>query len=115
MRPAIAEYPMSTTVVVVIAAISPGSASGRNTLVTIWPLDMAMTWAASTVPEGTSSREVSTRRAKNGAVAIVSETVAATGPIDVPTSHWVNGISATIRIAYGIDRVMLTMMDDKMA
>src|SRR5699024_507858 len=106
---------MSTTVVLVIAEINPGRASGKKTLETIWPLDMPITWAASTVPEGTSRSAVSTRRAKNGAVAMVSETVAAIGPIEVPMSHWVNGMSATIKIAYGIERVMLTMIDDSTA
>src|SRR5690625_434051 len=109
-----AEYPMSTTVVFVMAEIRPGRASGKNTLETICPLEMPMAWAASTVPDGTSRSAVSTRRAKNGAVAMVSETVAAYGPIEVPTIHWVKGMRATIRIAYGMDRVMLTMIDDRM-
>src|SRR5690625_1450357 len=104
---------MRTTTVLVVAAMSPGKASGRKTLETIWPLDMPMTWAASTVPVGTSRSAVSTRRAKNGAVAMVRETVAAYGPIEVPTIHWVKGMRATIRIAYGMDRVMLTMIDDR--
>src|SRR5699024_12124042 len=72
-----------------------------------------MTSAASTVPVGTSRREVSTRRAKNGAVAMVSETVAAIGPIEVLTSHWVNGMSATIQIAYGIERVIFTTTEER--
>src|SRR5690625_282883 len=105
---------MRTTTVLVVAAMSPGKASGRKTLETIWPLDMPMTWAASTVPVGTSRSAVSTRRAKNGAVAMVRETVAAYGPVEVPTIHGVKGRSATIRIAYGMDRVMLTMIDDRM-
>src|SRR5690625_2821698 len=110
-----AEYPMSTTVVFVMAEIRPGRASGKNTLETICPLDMPMTWAASTVPDWTSRSAVYTRRAKNGAVAMVSETVAAYGPIEVPTNHCVNGMSATIKMAYGIERVMLTITDDKIA
>src|SRR5699024_5271578 len=115
ISPAIAEYPIRTTTVLVIAAIRPGRASGKNTLGTIWPLDRPITWAASTVPEGTSRSEVSTRRARNGAVAMVSDTVAANGPIEVPTIHWVNGISAPIKIAQGIERVILTRIEDNTA
>src|SRR5699024_3431117 len=112
ISPAIAEYPIRTTTVLVIAAIRPGRASGKNTLVTIWPLDRPITWAASTVPEGTSRSEVSTRRAKNGAGAMVSDTGAANGPIEVRTIHGGNGISATIKIEEGIERVILTTVED---
>ena len=51
-------------------------------------------------------------RAKNGAVPMVREMVAAMGPIAVPTSHLVSGMSATMRMAYGIDLVMLTITAD---
>ena len=77
-----------------------------------WPRVEPMTCAASTVPEGISRSADSTRRAKNGAVPMVREMVAAMGPIAVPTSHLVSGMSATMRMAYGIDLVMLTITAD---
>ena len=71
-----------------------------------------MTIAASILPELTSRRAVSTNRAKNGTVPIVSETQAAKAPIDVPVIARANGIRAIIRMANGMDRVIFTMTSD---
>src|SRR5450830_1443013 len=64
--------------------------------------------AASTRPWSTSRSAVSTRRAMNGAEAIVSGTIAAAVPIDVPTKKRVNGITATSKMMNGVERTALT-------
>src|SRR5690606_2028410 len=87
----------------------PGRASGSSTLVTIWYGVAPIACAASIRPAGTSRRAVSTRRAMKGIAAMVSGTMAAAGPIEVPTTRRVNGITATIRMMKGVERAALTM------
>src|SRR5450830_30083 len=64
--------------------------------------------AASTRPWSTSRSAVSTRRAIKGADAMVSGTMAAEVPIEVPTKKRVNGITATNRMMKGVERTALT-------
>src|SRR5450830_1983280 len=67
-----------------------------------------MACAASTRPWSTSRSAVSTRRAMNGAEAMVSGTIAAAVPMDVPTKKRVNGITATSKMMNGVERTALT-------
>src|SRR5690606_9166008 len=69
-----------------------------------------MACAASTRPRSTSRRAVSTSRATKGAAAIVSGTMAAAVPIDVPTKKRVSGIMATSKIMNGVERTAFTSM-----
>ncbi len=66
--------------------------------------------AVSINPPSTSRIAASTKRATNGAAAIVSGTIAAPEPIEVPATSRVNGMIATTRMMKGVDRVALTIM-----
>src|SRR5690606_27471705 len=68
-----------------------------------------MLCAASMTPMSTSWRAVSTSRATYGTAATDSGTMAAVVPMDVPTTHRVNGMMATIKMMNGMERPMLTM------
>ena len=86
----------------------PGSASGSSTFHTIWLVVAPMAWAASTRPWSTSRKAASTRRATNGAAAIVSGTTAAAVPMDEPVMKRVNGMMATSRMMKGVERTAFT-------
>ena len=86
----------------------PGSASGSSTLRMICNGVAPMARAASIRPDSTSRIAFSTRRAMKGTVAIVSGTIAAVVPIDVPATIRVKGMIATTRMMNGTDRVALT-------
>ena len=86
----------------------PGSASGSSTFHTIWLVVAPMACAASTRPWSTSRSAASTRRATNGAAAMVSGTTAAAVPMDEPVMSRVNGMMATSRMMKGVDRTALT-------
>jgi hypothetical protein len=64
--------------------------------------------AASTTPRGTSSSAASSRRATNGIAAMVSGTIAAVAPIDVPVMSRDSGMTSTSRITKGSERPMFT-------
>ena len=67
-----------------------------------------MARAASVRPGSTSRIALSTIRAMKGAAAIVSGTIAALVPIDVPAMRRVNGMMATTRMMNGVERVAFT-------
>ncbi len=94
---------------IVNPATTPGSDSGNSTLKTIWLVVAPIACAASIRPRSTSRSAVSTRRAMNGAAAIVSGTTAAAVPIDEPTTSRVNGITATSKMMNGVERTALTI------
>ena len=55
-------------------------------------------------------KTLNTILATKGAAAIVRGTIAATGPIALPTINLVSGITATIRITKGIERPILMIV-----
>ena len=65
--------------------------------------------AASITPLSISLSEVSTILAKKGIAAADNETLAAPGPIGVPTIKIVKGINATSKIINGTERTILTI------
>src|SRR5699024_5651101 len=67
-----------------------------------------MAWAASTRPLSTSRRADSTRRAMKGMAAMLSGTMAAGVPMEVPTMSRVNGMMATSKMMKGVERMALT-------
>ena len=68
-----------------------------------------MACAASMTPAGTSLSEDSTMRATYGAAAMISVTITAPLPVDVPSSSLAAGIMATIRMTAGIERKKFTI------
>ena len=74
-----------------------------------------MARAASTRPWSTSRIAASTSRAMKGVAAIVSGTIAAVVPIEVPATSRVNGMMATTRMMKGVERVALTMHAERRA
>ncbi|MPM93863.1 hypothetical protein SDC9_141005 [bioreactor metagenome] len=86
------------------------SASGTSTLVIICQGVAPIAWAASITPYSTSFKEVSTKRPTNGMAAMLSGTMAASVPMEVPTKIRVSGIIATIRIIKGVDRAAFTIL-----
>ncbi len=97
--------------VIVTPKMSEDFASGIRTLIIISHGDAPIAWAASTTPASTSRRDVSTILATNGIAAIVSGTIAAPVPMEVPIKSLVNGIIATIRMTKGIDLPILTTVE----
>ena len=67
-----------------------------------------MARAASIRPGSTSRIAPSTMRAMKGVAAMVSGTIAAEVPIEVPATRRVNGMIATTRMMNGVERVALT-------
>jgi len=86
----------------------PGSASGISTLRMSCSGVAPMARAASIRPLSTSRMAFSTRRAMKGTAAMVSGTMAAVVPIEVPAISRVNGMIATTRMMNGTERVALT-------
>ena len=74
----------------------------------ICPRVAPMAREASTAPEPSWVMFCSTRRAKYGIALIVSGTITAAVPTEVPTTNRVNGMMAMSRIRKGKDRIMLT-------
>lgn len=99
---------MRAMIVVVVLAISDGSASGTRTLRTTVQVLPPMAWTASTSPPSTSRTAVSTRRAKKGMPPMASGTIAASLPMVVPVTQRVKLISATMRMMNGSERPMFT-------
>ena len=71
-------------------------------------VDAPMDCAASIRPLSTSRKLVSTRRAIKGAAAIVSGTIAAVVPIEVPATIRVKGMIATSKMMKGVERMAFT-------
>ena len=105
---AMAEAPTSATSAIVSPAIIPGSASGIRTFTMICRSVAPIDCAASMRPLSTSRRLVSTRRAINGAAAIVNGTIAAAVPMDVPAIRRVKGMIATSKMMKGVERTAFT-------
>ncbi len=99
---------MRTITVVVTAETREGRAWGRSTLRTMVGMEPPMDWTASTRPWSTSRTAVSTRRAKKGIAPMARGTIIAVGPMKVPTTSLVNGISAISRMMNGSERPMFT-------
>lgn len=72
-------------------------------------MDPPIDCTASTRPWSTSRMAVSTSRAKKGMAPIASGTIMAVGPMKVPTTNVVNGISAISRMMNGSERPMFTI------
>jgi hypothetical protein len=104
-----AEKPRSETMASVRPSTMPGRASGIRTFSTICSGLAPNARAASIRPWSTSRIAPSMRRAMKGAAAIVSGTMAALVPIEVPAISLVNGMIATTRMMKGVERVALTM------
>src|SRR5690606_25502366 len=100
---------MRLTMVMVKASRMAGRASASSTLKTICMGVAPMARAASISPLSISRIAASTRRAKKGMVAMVSGTMAAVVPIDVPVRSRVKGMIATTRMMKGVERAALTM------
>ena len=100
---------MRVIVVIENPLMREGTASGRSTFFAICQFVAPMVFAASTTPGSTSWSALSTILATKGAAAMVSGTIAATGPIAFPTINLVSGITATIRITKGIERPTFIM------
>lgn len=83
-------------------------ASGRSTLKMICRVVAPIASAASITPLSTSLKDCSVTLAKNGVAEMLSGTMAAVVPMEVPTSHLVKLMIATIRMMKGIDRPRLT-------
>ncbi len=107
--PAMAEAPIRE----IMASVTPRTmecrASGISTFQMIWKGEAPTDWAASMTPGSTSSSEDSMIRAIYGAAEIVSGTMAAVVPMEVPTMIRVSGMMATIRMMKGVERTALTM------
>ena len=69
-----------------------------------------MDLAASIIPLSTSTREFSTCLEKNGTVPHTRGTIAAVGPIVVPTKNLVNDATRAMIMTNGIDLVILTSL-----
>jgi hypothetical protein len=93
--------------VMVTDMVRPGLASGSRTFQIICQREAPMDWAASITPKGTSKREVSVNLAMKTIAAKVKGTITAVDPMDVPTINRVKGITKTINMGNGIDRVAL--------
>src|SRR5699024_5846782 len=85
-------------------------ASGINTSLMIIHGVAPTAIAASITPLSISRKDVSTIRAKNGIAATDKATLAAVGPIELPTTIFVNGVMATIKMMKGMERTILTTM-----
>ena len=86
-----------------------GAASGSSTFVTSCQRLAPSEDATSSRPGSTSLIAISTMRAKNGIATADKGTIAAVGPMKVPTRARVTGMSATIRMMKGTDRPKFTM------
>ena len=84
-----------------------GTLSGSITCRTICIGEAPMDWAVSMMLGFTSRRLDSTSRAIKGNAAMVSGTMEATVPREVPTIARVSGIIITIRIMNGMERSRL--------
>ena len=104
-----ADSPTRLMMTVVSCATIEDIDSGSRTFQMIWAGVAPIDCAASTRPNGTSLRLVSTWRPMNGIAAMTSGTMAAVVPMAEPTSRRVNGMMATSRMMNGMERTALTM------
>ncbi|CAM5729830.1 hypothetical protein STENM223S_03390 [Streptomyces tendae] len=103
---------MRAMIVVVVLAISEGSASGTRTLRTMVQVLPPIACTASTSPWSTSRTAVSTSRAKKGMPPMASGTIAASLPMVVPVTQRVKFIRATMRMMNGSERPIVHDLPD---
>ena len=86
----------------------PGRASGMSTWRMTCQRDAPIIATASILPAGISRRFSSNSRAAKGTAAMTSASIAALGPVERPSSSWLSGISAMMRMKKGNERSTLT-------